>query len=124
MKLYLVTVDLNGSVMVEDPHCPSYWRGSGVYDIDAPAHQEVEVTVCAADEEEAKKIALAYDYDNSMCELQDLKDVTVLDMDFLAEDEEGTKAEVVETAYGALEEIECYEPDPDDIYNERMERDF
>lgn len=45
LKEFIVEVRLEGHIVVEDPRCPSEWRGSGCYDkhIKKEARAEVEV---------------------------------------------------------------------------------
>lgn len=64
LKQYTVNVHIDGHYITEDPHCPSYWRGSGCYDIEVPTWCDLEVEVWAHSEEEARKFALDYEYDD------------------------------------------------------------
>lgn len=61
LKQYTVNVHIDGHYLTEDPHCPSYWRGSGCYDIEVPTWCDLEVEVWAESEEQAKKLAEEYD---------------------------------------------------------------
>lgn len=64
IKVYIVSVHLEGYYTVEDPRCPSYWKGSGCYDIDIHTWADVEVEVWAETEEQARKYALDYGYND------------------------------------------------------------
>lgn len=78
MECFKVEVSLKGNVRMEDPKCPSYWRGSGVYDIDVAATQRVTVTVSAKDKEQAEYVARNYCYEaESGCELESVDNVEV-----------------------------------------------
>lgn len=63
MKEYLVKVIIKGYVRYEDPKCPSYWKGSGVYDIDKDVMVNAELSVIAESEKRAREIVEAYPFD-------------------------------------------------------------
>ena len=60
MECFRIEVFLKGTVRMEDPKCPSYWRGSGVYDIDVPVSAEAEVVIRHNDLEAVKKMLKEY----------------------------------------------------------------
>lgn len=62
MERFKIEVSLKGTVRMEDPKCPSYWRGSGVYDIDVPVSAETEVVICHNDLEAVKKMLEEYEW--------------------------------------------------------------
>lgn len=72
---------LYGTVQVEDPRCPSEWHGSGCYDIDVPATQEVTVTMPGVtDKEDAKRMAKAFCYESeSGCQVENVHEVMILE---------------------------------------------
>lgn len=64
MKHYQISALIKGYYKMKDPKCPSYWRGSGVYDIEVPAWYEVECDVYAHSEEEAIELVEGYCYED------------------------------------------------------------
>jgi hypothetical protein len=56
-KLYSIDVCTVGTFTVHDVDCPSYWRGSGVYDVDYDAYREGTIHVAACSLERALKVA-------------------------------------------------------------------
>ena len=64
MKKFTVSVHLDGTYTVEDPRCPSYWKGSGCYDITVNTWCDTEVEVWAETEEQARTYALEYEYND------------------------------------------------------------
>lgn len=64
VKEYIIKVHVDGHYTVEDPKCPSQWRGSGCYDIDVDTWCDVELEVWAESESSARSLAEEYDYAN------------------------------------------------------------
>ena len=62
MECFEIEVSLKGTVRMEDPKCPSSWRGSGVYDIDVPVSAEAEVVIYHNDMEAVKKMLEEYEW--------------------------------------------------------------
>ena len=62
LKKFMAYVHLDGHYIMEDPRCPSEWKGSGCYDIDVSAMKDIEVEVWAETEDQARKYALDYEY--------------------------------------------------------------
>lgn len=60
LKQFKATVHVDGHYTIEDPKCPSDWRGSGCYDITVNTWFDTELEVWAELEEKAK--AMVYDY--------------------------------------------------------------
>jgi len=74
--LYDITVRIDGHTMVEDPKCPSYWKGSGCYDMEWPGWCFVDLVVSAESEEVAKSMAAQYEFD--IDEFVDIDDVSIV----------------------------------------------
>lgn len=55
-KLYSIDVCAVGTFTVHDVDCPSYWRGSGVYDVDYDAYREGTIHVSAYSLDNALKL--------------------------------------------------------------------
>ena len=75
--LYDITVRIDGHAMVEDPKCPSRWKGSGCYDVEAPGWCLVSLYVSAETEARARYLASQHDFD--IDEFVDIDDVTVVE---------------------------------------------
>ena len=56
MKLFTIDVCAFGTFTVHDVDCPSYWRGSGVYDVDYDAYREGTIHVSAYSLDNALKL--------------------------------------------------------------------
>lgn len=56
-KLYSIDVCAVGTFTVHDVDCPSYWRGSGVYDVDYDAYREGTIHISANSLDRALKVA-------------------------------------------------------------------
>lgn len=63
LKNFTVRIHLDGYYMMEDPHCPSYWKGSGCYDITINCWADFDIEVWAETEEQAEGLAYEYDYE-------------------------------------------------------------
>lgn len=95
LKQFKVNVIVYGHYTIEDPKCPSGWRGSGCYDIEIETWCDPELEVWAHSEEEAEKFAEEYDYANDyvIC----IDDVIIEDIVFVAElDRDDEEAGVVD----------------------------
>ena len=64
LKKFKANVHIDGTYTVEDPKCPSYWRGSGCYDIDIHTWCDTEVEVWAETEEKAEEYAFEWEYND------------------------------------------------------------
>lgn len=62
MKLFKIELELYGTYTYEDPKCPSYWRGSGCYDIIGEMTQEATAFVYAEREKEAIELLDRHDF--------------------------------------------------------------
>lgn len=67
MNCYEITARIYGEVKKEDPNCPSYWRGSGVYDITSATWVNVELVVGAETEERARALVEDADWGQNWC---------------------------------------------------------
>lgn len=57
-------VHLDGHYIIEDPRCPSEWKGSGCYDIEIQTWCDTEVEVWAESEELAEEYAFEWEYND------------------------------------------------------------
>lgn len=105
MNCYTITARLYGHYTAEDPKCPSYWRGSGVYDIEVPCTIDIRAEVTAESEEAAEELVMDYDYENDR---NNPYCVTVDDVDILSVTPNGKADEE--------EELDIRYGDCDDIY--------
>lgn len=64
LNQYNVKVYLEGRYYIEDPCCPSEWRGSGVYDKEITTWCDLDVEVWAHSLAEAVKFADDYEYED------------------------------------------------------------
>lgn len=64
LKKFKVKVHIDGVYTIEDPKCPSYWKGSGCYDRTVNTWCDTEVEVWAETEEKAEEYALEWEYDD------------------------------------------------------------
>ena len=119
MNTYIMTIRLEGTVRVEDPHCPASWMGSGCYDIDVPAYSDGTLTVNAESEEDARQYAMDYEYDDILEEVHeiDIRGIEIDDTCAPGEQNEG----IVDIDFDEPEIREAYEPDPDEEYERRRE---
>ena len=122
MECFEIEVSLKGTVRMEDPKCPSYWRGSGVYDIDVPVSAEAEVVIYHNDLEAVKKMLEEYGW-------PELEWSEVCGIEFGKVHRTPCDAEEVDTIDDAVvrvvsqTDLEDNGPDPDDYYEERCERE-
>ena len=63
MNCYFIDAYACGRVLRESPRCPSYWRGSGVCDEEVKTYVDLELSVVAESEKEARKMVEDYDWD-------------------------------------------------------------
>jgi len=116
MVQYLVNVRLVGTVKFEDPHCPTQWMGSGIYDKEEAAECSAVVYVNAETEEDACSYAKDFDYrSEKYCPMEDVKTVKILksSLDDVADGSVG----VEDVYFGHPEPLsELYRPDPDARY--------
>lgn len=64
LKKFKAKVHIDGIYTIEDPKCPSYWKGSGCYDITVNTWCDTDVEVWAETEEKASELALDYEYND------------------------------------------------------------
>ena len=64
MKKFEIEATLEGYFVMEDSRCPSYWRGSGVYDVEVPCTVKIAADVWAETEERAEELLNEFDYRN------------------------------------------------------------
>ena len=100
IKKFTVKVHLDGTYTVEDPKCPSYWKGSGCYDITVDTWCDMDVEVWAETEEQARQFALDYEY-NDRDTIVEVDAVQVKSVKFV-EDLEGRETEEA----GVIEPVE------------------
>lgn len=121
MKLFTIEVCACGTVTFHDVDCPSYWRGSGVYDVDYEVHREFRFYVSAFSLDRALKLISRWWFNNEpdWCSL----DCVYYDPDTVKEEDdpdEGTTEEVYETDYDYSDPVyDKNEPIPDG-YSEEL----
>lgn len=122
MKIFKANVHLDGHYTIEDPQCPSYWKGSGCYDIDVPASADLEVEVWAETEVQARKYALEYEYNDTSSSVE-LDAVRVESVNFVEDllDRDQEEAGVIEPVNFYWDENYDEGPDPDYYYETRRE---
>lgn len=98
MNIYHVYLKAYGHVWYQDVNCPTYWLGSGVYDVDVEVEVPIDCYVAADTEERAKELAEEYDYDPSEFTLDD---VEVEDIELVKTGEEDPE-EVYDITIGKL----------------------
>lgn len=64
LKKFIAKVHIDGIYTTEDPKCPSFWKGSGCYDITVNTWCDTEVEVWAETEEKAEEYALEWEYND------------------------------------------------------------
>lgn len=64
LKKFIAYVHLDGHYIMEDPRCPSYWKGSGCYDLEIQTWCDTEVEVWAESEELAEEYAFEWEYND------------------------------------------------------------
>lgn len=64
LKKFIAKVHIDGTYTVEDPKCPSHWKGSGCYDRTVNTWCDPEVEVWAETEELAEGYAFDWEYDD------------------------------------------------------------
>ena len=108
LKVFKAFVTVHGEVTYEDPHCPSFWRGSGCYDITEDVKVDATCYVCASSEERARQLVEKASFESD---------------EFVTTDVEIDSIEFQETMEVDGEEVydieierlpEPWEPDPDD----------
>lgn len=104
MKEFDIEVRLEGVTLVEDPHCPFEWIGSGCYDIEVPVYCYAHMKVYAESEERAREIAMEYDFDVEVEEIcsWSLK-AEIKDLRYVGPDDEDE--EFVEVSYDNVCEL-------------------
>ena len=121
MKLYTINVCACGRITYHDVDCPSYWRGSGVYDVEYEVHREFTNKVAAMSLDRALKLVARHWFgeDPDWCDL----DCVLYDPDTIKEEddpEDGTYEEVYDTDYDSNEvEYDKRVPIPD-CYSEEL----
>ena len=110
LKQFMVNVHLDGHYTIADPRCPSYWKGSGCYDIDIHSQADLEVEVWAETEDLARKYALEYEYRDTDSVVE-LDAVQVEAVKFVAnlEDRDEEETGVIEPVNFCWPENEEYE---------------
>lgn len=114
MNYYTITAQLRAHYTVEDPKCPSYWRGSGVYDIEVPCTVDIRAEVVAESEDDAVDMVLDYDYYGDRDNPYDVEfddDPKILSVDLNEED------------YDDKAGIDIYYVSCDEIYDDRDAED-
>lgn len=100
IKKFTAKIHLDGTYTVEDPRCPSYWRGSGCYDVAVATWCDTEVEVWAESEELARRLAIDYEYNDGKTTIE-VEAVQVESVTFV-EDLPGRDAEEA----GVIEPVE------------------
>jgi len=114
MKIFEIDACAEGTYTAFDVNCPSYWRGSGCYDVEVECYQEVHFKVAAETLDDALQMILDSfedchgDYFNSIDSVF-YNTATVTER----EDEEGGDAEIID--YERYEPVD--KPDAPKEYN-------
>ena len=103
MNIYKVQFTLHKHAWEEDPRCPSYWRGSGVYDIEIEYEQEGEVYVFAESEEKAQEIVESYNFEPLPLVAMTVDEVEVTDIEFDGIDTDDNEPHIFE--FSIFEEV-------------------
>lgn len=123
-KYYEAKIRLEGTILQEDPRCPSRWKGSGCYDINVACSQAAEVSVAAESEEEARRAIEEFDYGSFRdCEVTYIEDVIILKITCNGEDEAEENG-VVDVAFSPSSSVEEDGPEPEDRYEEHLIRKY
>ncbi len=97
-RLFEIKGIASGCVWELDVNCPTQWIGSGVYDVDHPAWQEVRLEVTAPSMEKALEIAQKYESSETP--------LSVYDVWFLYAEDKGPfewdKFEIVDVEEGEI----------------------
>lgn len=97
MKIFDIDACAEGSYTEYEVNCPSYWRGSGCYDVEVECYQEIHFTVAAETLDDALQMILDGfedchgDYANSIDKVFYNTESVVE-----KEDEEGGDAEIID----------------------------
>lgn len=112
MNIYVAKLFVRGTVTYEDPHCPTSWMGSHVYDITEEVETKGTCDVAAETIARALELIDEYDFKGLDFQLEDVE-VTSISLDHYDEfEDEG----VLDTDFEPLPEKDDYEPDPDERY--------
>ena len=83
LKQYNVNAHIDGHYTIEDPKCPSEWRGSGCYVIDVQVYCDTELDVWAVSKDQAGELAAGYDY--PLGPVTEVRDIIVKDPEFICD---------------------------------------
>jgi len=112
MNIYYAELILRGTITYEDPHCPTSWMGSGVYDIDEDVETEGSCYVVAETEEKARQLIDEYDFMHLDFQLEEVEIKSIA----LNKRDVDENAGVWDEFIKDLPERD-YEPDPDARYD-------
>lgn len=116
-------VHVDGHYTVEDPHCPSEWRGSGVYDREIATWIDTDVELWAKSYGEAEKLILGYDFADGT--VIDIEDVFIKKIEYLCCAKETEADDDIVLSDPDWKEEPRYEgPDPDDYYDRKREEKY
>ena len=123
LKQFELKIHLDGHYTIEDPKCPSYWRGSGCYDIDIQCWADFPIEVWAVDEDQAKQLAYDYPSYDGLTTCAEIETIQVESVRFIKDlqDRGEDEASVIEPVNFDWDENEYDGPDPDDYYESRRE---
>lgn len=113
-------VHVDGHYTVEDPHCPSEWRGSGVYDHEIATWIDTDVELWAKSYGEAESLILGYNFADGT--VVDVEDICIEKIEYLCCGEEDYADDELVLSDPEWNENEVDDgPDPDDYYDRKRE---
>lgn len=109
MNIYYAQITLLGEKTFQDVDCPTYWIGSGCYDVTEEVETKGECWVAAESEERAKELISDYKFDPDDF---NYKDVEINSIELDGEDDSDSE-EVYDVSIDALP-INDYYPEPEE----------
>jgi len=100
MKIFDIYTCAEGTYWLSDVNCPSYWVGSGCYDVEVECYQEVHFKVAAETLDDALQMILE-EFDDCHGNYSNSIDSVFYDTNAVEEkeDEEGGDAEIIDFEY-------------------------
>lgn len=77
MNIYYAQITLLGEKYYQDVDCPTYWIGSGCYDVTEEVEVEGECMVAAESEERARELISEYKFDPDDFNYKDVEIVKI-----------------------------------------------
>lgn len=111
MRLFEIDAHVYGTYEMEDPQCPSYWMGSGVYTVDVPYVIKVTCYVYAESEDVAVDLVENYEFtEEEKCPYSRLEEKTDVQIESVSDitdegDEDKQEEKVFEVHYVSADPI-------------------